>query len=91
MGALSEDAAQVQEDKDRQRQKDDGVKIHVVFALWFFAMQKRHGHPPTGVGRRNEIAIVILGLRRVILSFAAKYLFVAAMGWMARLPPPAEG
>ena len=34
-GALSEDAAQAQEDEDGQRQEDDGVNIHVVFAFWF--------------------------------------------------------
>ena len=34
-GALSEDAAQAQKDEDRQRQEDDGVNIHVVFAFWF--------------------------------------------------------
>ena len=34
-GALSEDAAQAQENEDRQRQEDDGVNIHVVFAFWF--------------------------------------------------------
>ena len=32
-GALSEDAAQAQENEDRQRQEDDGVDIHVVFAF----------------------------------------------------------
>jgi len=33
-GALSEHIAQSQEDEDRQRQEDDGVNIHVVFAFW---------------------------------------------------------
>jgi hypothetical protein len=33
VGALSEDTTQAQEDKDCQRQKDGGVKFHVVFAL----------------------------------------------------------
>src|SRR6476659_6206912 len=33
-GALSENVAQTQEDEDRQRQEDDGVNIHVVFAFW---------------------------------------------------------
>ena len=34
-GALSQDTAQAQENEDRQRQEDDGVDIHVVFAFWF--------------------------------------------------------
>ena len=34
-GALSEHVTQAQEDEDRQRQEDDGVNIHVVFAFWF--------------------------------------------------------
>ncbi|TDM82369.1 hypothetical protein CEE94_12440, partial [Lactobacillus crispatus] len=33
-GALSENAAQAQEDKYGQRQEDDGVDIHVEFAFW---------------------------------------------------------
>jgi hypothetical protein len=31
--ALSEDTAQTEEDKDRQRQENDGVNIHVVFTF----------------------------------------------------------
>ena len=33
-GALSEHVTQAQKNKDRQRQEDDGVNIHVAFAFW---------------------------------------------------------
>src|SRR5260221_196518 len=33
-GPVSEHITQAQEDEDRQRQEDDGVNIHVVFAFW---------------------------------------------------------